>query len=246
MKTEFYNKTKRQSIYSSVFIYKIISLCILAVLTCIMAVLFHKYKTMYHEYTDEATPVLFLFMAACLVIFVISIFLDIYILKKTVSIGQRLSKLAYIDKLTGLPNRYSCDLLLDSFSDPSTLEKTGFLLLRLNNLVTINADNGHDNGNHLISAFANILEDTASDYGYAGRNGGNEFVVLMENCDNTKAEMFLMDLTKKLNNYNETNQDNPIEVAYAKALNENEHKEKISELISLGYQRIREIPQILS
>ena len=173
MKTEFYNKTKRQSIYSSVFIYKIISLCILAVLTCIMAVLFHKYKTMYHEYTGEATPVLFLFMAVCLVIFIISIFLDIYILKKTVSIGQRLSKLAYIDKLTGLPNRYSCDLLLDSFSDPSTLEKTGFLLLRLNNLVTINADNGHDNGNHLISAFANILEETATDYGYAGRNGGN-------------------------------------------------------------------------
>jgi hypothetical protein len=38
----------------------------------------------------------------------------------------------------------------------------------------------------------------------------------------------------------------PLEIAYSKALNQDEHKEKISELISLGYKRLREVPQILS
>ncbi|WP_029230692.1 GGDEF domain-containing protein [Butyrivibrio sp. VCB2006] len=249
MTPEIYNKSKRSNIYGSIYIYKIISLVVVVILTITMAVTFFVEKAKMRASDDSyapPTPTVFYIMAVCIILFLISILLDFYILHRTVSIGRHLNRLAYIDKLTGIPNRYSCDLLFDSFNNTQMLPSAGFLILKINNLVTINNDKSHNNGNFLISEFSSILEDVSQEYGYAGRNGGNEFVVIMENCDSTKLEMFLMDLTKRIRGYNEMNVGDPLEVAYARALNQDEHKEKISELISLGYRRLNEMPQILS
>ena len=246
MKPEFYDKSKRANVYNTIYVYKIISLIVLVVLTVVLAVLFHQDKQKYKEFSQADTPAFFIVVAACLVLFVISIILDFYILGRTASIGRRLNKMAFIDKLTGLPNRYSCDLLINSFAAPERLEKAGFLLMQISNLSSINDENGHDNGNWLISEFCTILEDVSADYGYAGRNGGNEFILLIENCDSTAADMFLLDLTKRIHGYNEMNVGSPLEVAYARALNCDEHKETIAELVSAGYKKLREAPQILS
>ena len=203
-------------------------------------------KANFENLEGAPAPTIFIIMAVCIILFIISIVIDFYILHRTVSIGKHLNRLAYIDKLTGIPNRYSCDLLFDNFNSPELLPSAGFLLLKINNLVAINNDKSHSNGNFLIAEFSSILEDVSQEYGYVGRNGGNEFIVMMENCDSTKLEMFLMDLTKRIHGYNEMNVGDPLEIAYSKALNQDEHKEKISELISLGYKRLREIPQTLS
>ncbi len=246
MKPEFYKKSKRANIYGSVYIYKVISLVVLVLLTIILSILFYRGKERYHEMYGDKAPILLIMVAVSLLFFIISNLLDFYILRKTASIGRHLNKMAYIDKLTGLPNRYSCDLLIDSFNTPDRLPNAGFLLFHLNNLRNVNADSGHDNGNFLIAEFCSILEDVSQDYGYAGRNGGNEFIVLMDDCDSTKIDLFLMDLAKRIHGYNEMNVGAPMEVAYARALNMDEKKEKISELISLGYQKLKEYPQTLS
>ncbi len=246
MQPDFYKKSKRVNIYGSVFIYKVISLIVLIILTIILGVLFSRGKAQFREIYRDRMSAFIIVVAVSLVLFVISIFLDFYILVRTASIGRHLNRLAYIDKLTGLPNRYSCDLLIDSFNTPDRLPKAGFLLLHLNNLHVVNKNSGHDNGNFLISEFCSILEDVSQDYGYAGRNGGNEFIVLMEDCDSTKVEMFLMDLVKRIHGYNEMNVGAPMEVAYSRALNVDENKEKISELISLGYARLKDGPQTLA
>ena len=154
--------------------------------------------------------------------------------------------MAYLDHLTGLPNRYSCDLLIESFNNPQRLPMAGFMLMKLGNLDSTNDENGHDNGNWLISEFSTILEDVSANFGYVGRNGGNEFIILIENCDSTAADMFLLELTKRIHGYNEMNVGTPIEVAYSKVLNCDENVENISDLISLGYKKIREMPLKLS
>ncbi|WP_026516396.1 GGDEF domain-containing protein [Butyrivibrio sp. MC2021] len=246
MKQDHYNKSMRTNIYSSIYLLKIVSLGILIILTGILAYVFHMDKQQYHELSEGPTPVFLIVVAACVIFFIISILVDFFILHRTASIGRRLNKLAYIDKLTGLPNRYSCDLLIDSFNDPVRLSNAGFILLQIKNLVSVNKDNGHDNGNWLISEFCAILEDVSESYGYVGRNGGNEFIMLIENCDSTAADMFLLDLTKRIHGYNEMNVGTPLEVSYARVLNCDEHKEKISEVISLGYKKLREMPQTLS
>jgi GGDEF domain-containing protein len=118
--------------------------------------------------------------------------------------------------------------------------------MQLSNLNTINASDGHTNGNWLISEFSTMLEDVSENYGYVGRNGGNEFIILIEDCDSTKADMFLLDLGKRIHGYNGMKVGSPVEVSYARTLNCDEHKEKISDLVSLGYRKLRETPQILS
>lgn len=246
MKPDFYNSSKRANVYNSVFIYKLISLIVLCVLTIILALLFHRDKDIFHQISDAATPAFFVVVAICIVLFVFSIMFDFYILGKTASIGRHLNKMAYLDHLTGLPNRYSCDLLIESFNNQMRLPKAGFMLMKINNLDSINDENGHDNGNWLISEFSTILEDVSEQYGYVGRNGGNEFIILIENCDSTAADMFLLDLTKRIHGYNEMNVGTPIEIAYARVLNCDEHFESISDLVSLGYKKIREMPLKLS
>lgn len=246
MKQDHYDKSMRSNIYSSVYKLKITSLVILAVLTAVLAYVFSIDKQRYHEISDGQTPVFLILVATCIVLFAISIFVDIYILHQTASIGRRLNKMAYIDKLTGLPNRYSCDLLIESFNDPDKLANAGFILMQIKNLMSVNADNGHANGNWLISEFCSILEEVAEEYGYVGRNGGNEFILLIENCDSTSADLFLLELTKRIHGYNEMNVGTPMEIAYARVLNSDENKEKISDLISLGYRKLREMPQTLS
>lgn len=246
MKNEFYNKSKRASVYSSIYFYKIISLIILVVLTIIMTSLYREDRARFNEEYAGPTPKIFIVMTICLLFFVFSILLDFYILGRTASIGRHLNKLAYIDKLTGLPNRYSCDLLFDSFNNPHRLPEAGFILLNIHNLYVVNEQSGHDNGNFIIAEFCSILEDVGADYGYVGRNGGNEFVMMVEQCDSTKADMFLLDLTKRIHGYNEMNVGAPLEIAYSRVLNCDEHKESVSELVSLGYQKLKESPQILS
>ncbi len=238
MQSEFFDKNKRATVYNNIYIYKIISLVILAILTIVLIIMFVRDKERFGLST--------VIMLITLILFTFSVIFDFYILHRTASIGRHLNRLAYIDKLTGLPNRYSCDLIFESFSSPEILPDAGFILLKINNLSSINKDNGHTNGNFLISEFSSILEDVSQDYGHIGRNGGNEFIMIMENCDDVKADMFLMDLTKRIHGYNEMNIGDPLEVAYSRCLNRDEHKEKIAELISLGYKRLKEIPQILS
>ncbi|MCR4757128.1 MAG: GGDEF domain-containing protein [Butyrivibrio sp.] len=245
MKSEFYDKKKRAHIYRSIYTYKIVTLCVILALNFILAGFFFKNVDLYYIYSDSLTPY-YTIVGLRLTIFIASIIIDIYILKRTASIEKRLSTLAFLDKLTGLPNRYSCDLLIQGYNDSPKLQSLGFILMQLNNLKAINSGSGHKYGNNLIAEFSSILEDVGNDYGYIGRNGGNEFIVLLEDCDNTKIDMFLMDLTKRIHGYNELYVGAPMEVSYSKVLNSLEHMDKITDVISLGYWRIHEIPQILS
>ncbi|RKM62028.1 GGDEF domain-containing protein [Butyrivibrio sp. CB08] len=246
MKSDFYNWSKRANVYNSIFIYKVVTLVVAVVLTIAMTILFFRDRAIFKENLNGQVPVFFICTGICLILFIISIIIDFYIIRRTVSIGKRLNKLAYIDHLTGLPNRYSCDLLIESFNNPERLPKTGFFLIQISNLGAINSSEGHKNGNYLISEFATIIEDVSENYGYVGRNGGNEYIVLLDDCDSTKADMFLLELTKRIHGYNEMNVGTPLEVHYSRVLNCDEKKEKISEIISLGYKKIREMPLTLA
>ena len=245
MKSEFYDKNKRSRIYRAIFIYKVVFLLVILTLNTILALYFFSNFATYQANSELLAPY-YSIVGLRLLLILASILLDIFILVKTASVERRLSSMAYLDKLTGLPNRYSCDLLIQSFNEPSKLPTVGFILLQINNLNSVNSSGSHKDGNNLIAEFSFILEDISEKYGYVGRNGGNEFMVLLENCDNTMSDMFLMDLTKRIHGYNAMNVGTPIEVSYSKVLNAVEHKESMSDIISLGYRRIHEIPQILS
>lgn len=87
-----------------------------------------------------------------------------------------LSRLAYIDALTGLPNRARSDQLFQSLSDANT--DFCLISLDLNGLKEINDQFGHPAGDHLLTAFAEILRKAFIGYSCC-RTGGDEFLVVM-------------------------------------------------------------------
>ncbi|MCR5670225.1 MAG: diguanylate cyclase [Butyrivibrio sp.] len=247
MKEDYRSYTKGSDVYGSIVILKSISLVLIAVITILLAYFTVKDYHMFDNATKAfGVPVFVLGTGLCIALFAVSVLIDFYILKRTTQIGVKLNRLAYIDKLTGIPNRYSCDLLFDSFNTPEKLTNIGFMVLRINNLVNVNAKAGHDNGNFLISEFSSILSDVGEKYGYVGRNGGNEFVILLENCDSSTTDLFLLDLTKRIHGYNELNVGDPMEIAYGRVLSSEIEALTMSEIVSNGYKRLREMPQVLS
>ena len=246
MREEFYSRGKQTNVYNFIFIYKSVTLCCLCVVTAILAFYCRTDLLKMTFSKDKTSQRLLLSVLIFVLIVFISVVIDFYILKKTANIGYKLNRLAYLDKLTGLPNRFSCDLLFESFNGTDRLPGVGFIVMKINNLPAVNQSSGHDNGNNLIAEFCYILEDVGEKYGYVGRNGGNEFIIMIENCSDTDCDLFLSDLTKRIRGYNEMAVGTPLEISYAGVLNSEEKKKTMSELISLAYKKLKDTPQILS
>ena len=246
MREEFYTRGKRTNLYNSIFMYKSVSLCVLCITAAILTFNCRSDLIKFDFSHNKTSQRLLLSVLIFVLIVFISVVIDFYILKKTTNIGFKLNRLAYLDKLTGLPNRFSCDLLFESFNGTDRLPGVGFIVMRINNLPAVNQSTGHDNGNNLIYEFCYILEDVGEKYGYVGRNGGNEFIIMIENCSDTDCDLFLSDLTKRIRGYNEMAVGTPLEISYAAVLNSEEKKKTMSELISLAYKKLKDIPQILS
>ena len=93
-----------------------------------------------------------------------------------------LSSLAYIDSLTGLPNRTSCDQETMKLDD-NNLDYL-IMSLDLNGLKEVNDSRGHSAGDELLRNFADVLNICFPDPCFKGRTGGDEFIVLLNEIPN--------------------------------------------------------------
>jgi diguanylate cyclase (GGDEF)-like protein/PAS domain S-box-containing protein len=94
------------------------------------------------------------------------------------AIEAEINRLAFYDKLTGLPNR---QLLLDRIEQALKQGQGGAVLfIDLDNFKSINDTRGHDKGDRLLQLVADRLNDTVRSCDTVARFGGDEFVVLME------------------------------------------------------------------
>ncbi len=95
---------------------------------------------------------------------------------------DELTRLAYNDPLTGLPNRTWLQLLLDEqISDASLLgNEVALLHLDLDNFKEINDIWGHGTGDRMLLELAERLRKILNDQGRMGRLGGDEFLIMMQ------------------------------------------------------------------
>jgi diguanylate cyclase (GGDEF)-like protein/PAS domain S-box-containing protein len=96
---------------------------------------------------------------------------------------EQISRLAYYDALTGLPNR---QLLGDRFSRALAVNTRAggygaVLFLDLDNFKNINDMLGHQEGDKLLREMARRLRGCTREEDTVARFGGDEFVVLLEN-----------------------------------------------------------------
>ncbi len=109
---------------------------------------------------------------------------------------QALTKIAYVDNLTGLPNRVDFDEKM------AALDRSDYdfclISLDLNGLKEVNDNSGHPAGDRLLRSFAHALAKTFENVGDCARIGGDEFVVMIKDIDSDTLDGLLKKLDETL------------------------------------------------
>ncbi|MBC8211777.1 MAG: EAL domain-containing protein [Gammaproteobacteria bacterium] len=112
----------------------------------------------------------------------VGVFSDISEIKDT---ENRLEYLAYHDTLTNLPNRRLFELRLQHAIQRANRSKSilALLIIDLDNFKEVNDSLGHASGDKLLKNTANILLNNVRQDDTVARQGGDEFLVLLEQIE---------------------------------------------------------------
>lgn len=108
----------------------------------------------------------------------------------------------YIDKLTGVYNRYELDKILKKRTFRKNV-KIAALMLDLNDFKAINDNYSHEEGDEALLAFATILADTIGSEGVVVRFAGDEFIILMPKFEDISIDDYSGRINAALDAYNE-------------------------------------------
>lgn len=109
----------------------------------------------------------------------------------------------YIDKLTGVYNRYELDKVLNKHRFKRNI-RIGALMLDLNDFKHINDNYSHEEGDNALVAFADILVKTIGAEGIVVRFAGDEFIILMPKYKNIDLTEYKDRINANLEKHNET------------------------------------------
>jgi len=127
-----------------------------------------------------------------------------------------MEKLAYSDSLTGLSNRAA----FHEKEEEIRQNNTGCIIIQLdiNYLKKVNDVYGHAEGDrHIISA-AHIIRNSFCKIGTSYRTGGDEFIVIAQDCELSLVESALKELDAEAERYNAENiPPVPLQIAYGYA-----------------------------
>ncbi len=100
---------------------------------------------------------------------------------------EALERLSQTDSLTGLLNRRGMQQRLEAEYDRLQREQQpfGLLWLDLDHFKQINDEWGHASGDQALHLTARLIREHIRPYDSAARWGGDEFLILLQNCDQT-------------------------------------------------------------
>lgn len=218
--------------------FKIVQLILLIILTAVS--LYMLMQPEVKQYIFDSTPATILFIIVWAVLLVTFIFLliDFSLISSMKMNYHNLYDVAYSDPLTGIPNRFSCDTIIEKYYDKKLPDDIACVMIDLSNLPEINTLYDHRTGNKVLKDFSGILSTAAVSLCFVGRNGGNKFLAIFENCTDEKLNTFLERVTDRVDQYNQASDSISMEYRIGKAMNRDEHLEQITKLISLANSRI--------
>ena len=98
---------------------------------------------------------------------------------------EKIQRLAYHDDLTGLPNRRvfgeNLKVAITDFKPINNNRHIALLFMDLDRFKVINDTLGHHIGDELLQVFADRLKKSVGNNGIVSRQGGDEFILLLEN-----------------------------------------------------------------
>ena len=103
---------------------------------------------------------------------------------------QILNKVARVDQLTGMFNRKYLDEFADTAIPQALRTNTsyGVLMIDIDFFKMINDTYGHDVGDEAIRVISHVIKNSIRKSDIAIRFGGEEFIVLLHNCDKAYVE----------------------------------------------------------
>lgn len=112
---------------------------------------------------------------------------------------KEVKRLAYADHLTGLPNRFRCDEdLTRAIAESGLTGRHGYaLFLDLDDFKIVNDCYGHDFGDGVLISFATFARDLFEKYGTVYRFGGDEFLIILNNCERVQVLWFVEQLLQR-------------------------------------------------
>lgn len=217
---------------------KMIQLAILVVLTFISACLLLNKDIKQLVFSDLAATILFVSVWVILVANFVFLLIDFSTISTLKLNYHNLYEVAFSDPLSGIPNRFSCDVLIEKYIDKDLPATIGCIVIDLVNLPDINTTHNHATGNKVLSQFSTILSSASASLGFVGRNGGNKFLAIFEECDQEKLNTFLDRVESKVEQHNAAPDALPIKYRAGVTINSTEKVNQITKLISLANQKV--------
>lgn len=133
---------------------------------------------------------------------------------KEEKLKQKMQVMAYTDPLTGLENRTSFNERLFEYNSQENL---GCVVGDMNNLKFCNDKYGHSEGDKIITDAAMCIRQAFNGIGTGYRIGGDEFCILIPNCDKSKI-LKALEKTNSLIAEKNKNRAMPISIAFGYAI----------------------------
>ena len=155
---------------------------------------------------------------------------DFVKIKQFAEESHSLNQIAYLDNLTGIPNRHGLDTVFKTYDTPASLMQVGCFMCTIDNLREINETLGHASGDKIILDFCSIFE--------VGRNGGNEFLMVMDKCTHDSMQAFSDKLKERVSAYNESRAKAPIQIKHTYLLNTDVKAQAFTQLLTATYNEL--------
>jgi len=131
------------------------------------------------------------------VIIILGLLIILFKKKKEKAVIKKDEKLRYIDMLTSLKNRNYLNSNISKWDESKIYPQT-IIIIDLNNVKYINDNFGHEEGDNLIKAAANILIRTQLENTDIIRTDGNEFLIYMINYKEDEVINYMRKLYKEM------------------------------------------------
>ena len=109
----------------------------------------------------------------------------------------------YADALTGCHSRAACVSLLENLEDQRNM-RISIIYMDLNKFKYVNDTFGHDQGDRLLTIFGKTLRSVFGKVGFVGRMGGDEFVAVLSDTNDTEIEKMCKDVEEMLKEQSKT------------------------------------------
>lgn len=125
---------------------------------------------------------------------------DLRELHQTLSLNDRLARLAYYDPLTGCASRARfLELMEESFNN-STPDSMALMIYDIDYFKSVNDTYGHEAGDMVLKRVTKCIEKLIPKNALLGRFGGDEFMVLLDGFSRDEIVDFMKEYTQSISN----------------------------------------------